>query len=148
MSSPKSPSYSILLVDDNKLGLVARKHVLEELGYRATTAASANAALDLFGRNSYDLVITDYRMPDMSGIDMIQKFRKVQPAVPIILISGFAEVLGLDEETTGADMVICKSASEVNQLVRAVGRLLAAKKNGKKPVSAVKPELRTRKKTS
>ncbi len=146
MSSPKSPSYAILMVDDNKMGLVARKQVLEELGYRTTIAASANAAMELFGRNSYDLVVTDYRMPDMSGIDLIQHFRRMQPGVPVVLISGFAEVLGLDEETTGADVVISKSASEVNQLVRAVSRLLSGRRNGKKPPGSAKAEPRTRKK--
>ena len=148
MSSLKGQSNTILLVDDNKMGLVARKQVLEELGYRTTVAASANAALELFVGNSYDLVVTDYKMPDMSGIDLIQRFRLVRPNVPIILISGFAEVLGLDEETTGADLVINKSASEVGQLVRSVSRLLAARKNGKKPPASVQPEARVRKKTS
>lgn len=136
MTSSKTPA-SILLVDDNKMGLAARRHVLEELGYRTTTVSSANTAVELFAKNSFDLVITDYKMPDLSGIELIQKLRKEKVSVPIILISGFVDVLGLDEQTTGADVVMMKSANEVNHLVRAVSRLLNRKL--KKPVTGVKP---------
>ncbi len=135
MSSTKSPDALILLVDDNRLGLQARKHVLEELGFKILTAPSANAALELFGRNTFDLVVTDYKMPDMSGIELIQRIRKANAAIPIILISGFADVLGLDEETTGADFVMMKSANEVTHLVRAVNRLLNRKPTRRGPGS-------------
>ncbi len=135
MSLPKVSPASILLVDDNKLGLSARKHVLEELGYETAAANSAQAALELFAKKTFDLVVTDYKMPDMSGIVLIQKLRTVRPVVPIILISGFVDVLGLDEETTGADVVMMKSANEVTHLVRAVNRLLN-RRVARKPAGA------------
>jgi CheY-like chemotaxis protein len=143
MSPSKTPSF-ILLVDDNRMGLAARKTVLEELGYRTLTATSAHAALELFAKNEFDLVVTDYKMPDMSGIELIQKLRQQESRVPIILISGFAEVLGLDEETTGADVVMTKNAQEVNALVRAVSRLL---KPSRKPPVSTKVEVKSRKKS-
>lgn len=128
MSSNKSADAHILLVDDNREGLTARKSVLEELGFKIVTATSAHVALDLFGRHAFDLVVTDYKMPDMSGIEFIQKIRKSKPAIPVILISGFVDVLGLDSSTTGADIVMAKNANEVNHLVRAVTRLLNRKR--------------------
>lgn len=136
-SSSKSSSSGahILVIDDNKLGLTARRAVLEELGYRVTTAASAVDALKRFSENSYDLVLTDFRMPRMDGIQLIREVRKLDSAMPIILLSGFADALGLDEETTGADIVIQKSANEVNLMVRAVRRLLRQKTARKPPVS-------------
>jgi CheY-like chemotaxis protein len=106
----------ILLVDDNPNGLSARKSVLEELGAAITTAAA------------FDLVVTDYKMPRMNGIELIARLRKQSPAVPIILISGFVDSLGLNEHSTGADVVIQKSNNEVAHLVRAVSRLLRKKK--------------------
>jgi CheY-like chemotaxis protein len=128
MSSNKSADAHILLVDDNREGLTARKSVLEELGFKIVTATSAHVALDLFGRHAFDLVVTDYKMPDMSGIEFIQKIRKSKPAIPVILISGFVDVLGLDSSTTGADIVMAKNANEVNHLVRSVTRLLNRKR--------------------
>ncbi len=114
----------ILLVDDNKLGLVARKSVLEELGYAIATAADGEDALTQFSRGSFDLVITDFKMPKLNGIDLIRNIRQRAAGTPIILISGYTDALGLTEATTGADAVIAKSANEVHHLVRAVNRLL------------------------
>jgi CheY-like chemotaxis protein len=126
---------SILLVDDNKLGLSARKSVLEELGHRIVTAANGVDALEQFGDRKFDLVITDYKMPRMDGLELIVGLRKIAPDLPVILISGFVDSLGLSEGSTGADVVIQKSANEVSHLVRAVARLLR-KKPVKKPAGS------------
>src|SRR5579872_4851837 len=126
--SPSSTSSRILLVDDNANGLSARRCVLEELGHRVTTASSAADALEQFNGHKYDLLVTDYKMPRMDGIELIARVRKQSPAMPIILLSGFVDALGLSENNTGADVVIQKSANEVSHLVRSVGRLLRRKK--------------------
>lgn len=117
----------ILLVDDNLNGLAARKAVLEELGHRVVTASSAAEALEQFARHNFDLVVTDYRMPRMDGLELIARLRQHRPDLPIVLISGVADALGLSEATTGADAVIQKSANEVMHLTRAVARLLRRK---------------------
>lgn len=134
-SRPSSGGAHILLVDDNKLGLTARRAVLEELGYRVTIAANAVDALKRFPENAYDLVLTDFKMPRMDGTQLIREVRKLDPAMPVILLSGFADALGLDEETTGADIVIQKSANEVNLMIRAVRKLLRQKAVRKPPAS-------------
>jgi len=133
--APKIVPARILLVDDNKLGLVARKTVLEELGYRITTAAEGQEALEQFGRTQFDLIITDYKMPKMNGLDLIKRVREHSADLPIILISGYADALGFDEASTGANMVIPKSANEVTQLVRSVNRLLRRAAPKKPPAS-------------
>lgn len=123
-STSATASARILLVDDNKLGLMARRAVLEELGHRITTAMEGTEALEQFARDKYDLLITDYKMPRMNGLELIRKVRELDSRLPIILVSGYAEALGLTEANTGADAVIPKSAHEVQQLVRLVNRLL------------------------
>jgi CheY-like chemotaxis protein len=137
-----SPAH-ILLVDDNRMGLSARRIVLEELGYRVDPYSSPSEALAQFHNQSFDLVITDYRMPGMSGVELIAGIRGCNPATPIILISGFADTLGLDEVTTGADVVIQKSNHEVAHLVRSVQRLLN-RKVARKPAAAQKAALKVR----
>jgi CheY-like chemotaxis protein len=134
-SSHPSTSSRILLVDDNKLGLAARKAVLEELGHHVTTAAEGREALASFARQPFDLVITDYKMPHLDGLELIRKIREAGPVTPIILISGYAEALGLTELGTGADVVLTKSASEVQHLIRAVNRLLT-RATPRKPITA------------
>ena len=115
-------------MDDNINGLSARRSVLEELGHRISTASSGAEALEQFGKHKFDLVVTDFRMPRMDGLELIVRLRKLSPDLPIILISGYVDALGMSETTTGADVVIQKSANEVGHLVRSVGRLLRRKK--------------------
>ena len=79
-----------------------------------------------FCEQTYDLVVTDYRMPRMNGAQLIAEIRVFTPKVPIVLVSGMVDVLGLDEKTTGANVVIPKSATEITHLIRAVKRLLNA----------------------
>lgn len=135
-NTPGAPqSVRILLVDDNNLGLTARKTVLEELGYPTVTADEPNAALAHFQNSKFDLVITDYRMPQMNGLELIERIRTISPETPIILVSGFADTLGLNETNTNADAVIQKSANEITHLVRAVGRL-TKKKLPRKPAAS------------
>ncbi|MEK7406593.1 MAG: response regulator [Acidobacteriota bacterium] len=144
MKSPApSNSSNILLVDDNKLGLAARKSVLEEQGHHITTATAGEEAFELFRRGQFDLLITDYKMPGMNGVELIKKVRAHSPQVPVILVSGYAEALGLTEASTGADVVIPKSANEVSHLVRSVGRLLR-RKPAKKPVLSHHPPTKAR----
>ena len=132
--SATSNPVHILLVDDNRNGLMARKAVLAELGYRITTATRPTQALEAFRNDSFDLVITDYNMPEMKGVELINHLRADRPEIPIILISGYVDALGLNEANTRADAVIQKSANEVSHLVLAVARLLR-RKAPKKPAS-------------
>lgn len=106
------------------MGLAARRSVLEELGHQVLTSGTGAEALELCGKHGFDVVVTDYKMPKMNGVELIGRLRKLHPALSVILISGFTDTLGLDEANTGADIVLQKSNNEVSQLVRAVNRLL------------------------
>jgi CheY-like chemotaxis protein len=139
-SAAKESSY-ILLVDDNSHGLIARKAVLEEIGYKVSTAKSGEEALQLYAERKFDVVVTDFKMPKMNGIELIQEIRKSDSQARIILLSGFVEPLGLNEKSTGADVVISKSSGEVGNLVRAVSRLLIQRLE-KKPPSSQKASIR------
>ena len=144
-SSSSSIHGRILLVDDNINGSTARKTVLEELGHKIGMASSGAEALEQFSKQKYDLVVTDFKMPRMDGLELISRLRKLEPDIPIVLVSGFVDTLGLNEASTGADAVIQKSANEVTHLVRAVSRLLR-RKPAKKPAAG--PQLKAKRKTA
>jgi CheY-like chemotaxis protein len=144
-SSTPAIQTRILLVDDNANGLKARKMVLEELGYGIVTASNGHDALERFTRQKFDLVVTDYKMPRMDGLELIVNLRKLEPELPIVLISGFVDSMGLNEENTQADAVIQKSANEVSHLSRAVARLLR-QKPARKPSGAAPPPLKAKRK--
>jgi CheY-like chemotaxis protein len=132
-SSTAAIQSRILLVDDNANGLKARKTVLEDLGYGIVTASNGHDALERFSPQKFDLVVTDYKMPRMDGLELIVNLRRLAPALPIVLISGFVDSLGLNEENTKADAVIQKSANEVSHLSLAVARLLRQQSSRQKP---------------
>jgi len=127
-------SARILLVNHNRSGLAARKAILEEAGHSITTATSAEDAWEQLAKSRFDLVVTEYKMAKMNGVELIKKIRSLEPATSVILLSGYVEPLGLTETTTGADLVLAKSANEVTHLLRAVSRLLRQK--AKKPVGS------------
>lgn len=135
-SSSQNVSGRILLVDDNSLGLSARRSVLEELGHKVATCSAPHDALELCGKQRFDIVVTDYKMPKMNGAEFIIRLKKQHPAVAVILISGFTDTLGLDEASTGADVVMQKSAHEVSHLIRAVNRLLRRNAAARKPAGS------------
>ena len=143
-SSPSSTRRRILLVDDNANGLAARKSVLEELGYSIVTCTSGADAFEQFtSREPFDLVVTDYKMPRMDGLELIVRLRRHTPGLPIVLISGYVDTLGLNEACTGADVVIQKSSNEVSHLIRSVNRLLR-----RKPVKSQSSTLKVKRKSA
>jgi CheY-like chemotaxis protein len=131
-SSSSEISGRILLVDDNTLGLAARRSVLEELGHKVTTLSSPHEGLELCAKQRFDVVVTDYKMPKMTGVEFIARLRKQHPNMAVILISGFTDTLGLNEANTGADAVIQKSSHEVSHLIRSVSRLLRKQREPKR----------------
>ncbi len=141
LPSSDSPSHRILLIDDNKQGLLARKAILEGEGYQVITAASAQEGLSRLAEEDFTLIVTDHKMPKMTGVELIQAIRKQSLRMPVILLSGFADTLGLNEENTGADVVIQKSANEVSHMLRAVRRLLR-QSGRKKPAGSAVPHPR------
>jgi len=87
--SPQSSRKKLVLcIDDDKKALHARKPVLETAGYNVLTASSGRIGLRLLERHPVQLVILDYRMPDMNGGAVAREIRRTHPHVPIVMLSG------------------------------------------------------------
>jgi len=131
---PTPPSAAqILLVCKNRHGLSARKAVLEEAGYCVVTATTPAEALHWLEQEHFDIVVTDHQPPSLNGLELIQGIRQKCPSQLIVLISGLVDTLGLNEQRTCADLVIQKSAREVDHLLRGVKQLLARSQAARKP---------------
>jgi PAS domain S-box-containing protein len=91
-----SASGTVLLVDDEELVRLSTADMLADLGYVVSEADSARAALRIIESDApIDVVITDHLMAGMSGVELAYESRKHRPDVPVLVISGFAEVKGI-----------------------------------------------------
>jgi CheY-like chemotaxis protein len=85
-------SLTVLAVDDDDLVLTNTAAMLEDLGHRVFVAPSAQGALEVLARHKVDLVITDYAMPQVTGLALAQEIEARHPGLPIVLATGYAEL--------------------------------------------------------
>lgn len=88
---PIGNNEEILFVDDETVILNAYEKMLSKLGYTVTLSSNGVEALELFRKNKdrFDLVITDFTMPNMTGLELARKLLRTRPDLPIILCTGF-----------------------------------------------------------
>jgi CheY-like chemotaxis protein len=83
----------VVAVDDDALVLTNTIAMLDDLGHTAIAASSGPEALDILRQQgSVDLVITDYAMPRMTGLQLADAIKKEWPELPVIIATGFAEM--------------------------------------------------------
>jgi len=82
----------VLVVDDEQQMLVAIRETLIRKGFQVTTASSGTDAVGKLQRNFYQAVLTDVRMPGLSGLDLLRQVKKISPATPVILLTGHGTV--------------------------------------------------------
>lgn len=90
---------SILIVDDEPELVAILSEMLEAHGYSTTSVSHSPDALQRFEQNpaAFNLVITDQTMPELNGSDMAARMRELNPAIPIILATGYSDSLGQKE---------------------------------------------------
>ncbi len=83
----------MLLVDDDALVSMGAADMLADLGHSVTEASSGMQALQILEADpQFDLVVTDYAMPGMTGLDLAAKIKQLRPHIPIIIATGYAEL--------------------------------------------------------
>src|SRR4051812_24852906 len=83
-------SGGILIVDDERPNLTVLRNFLEA-GYRVQEGQSGSAALEIAKTTDLDVVITDQRMPEMTGVELLEKIREFKPDVAGIVLTGFTD---------------------------------------------------------
>ncbi len=82
----------ILIVDDEISTTETLQGFLKKKGFEVTAEHDPEAAVELVREKEYDLMIADYRMPKMNGLELIQKVREIDPVVAIIMISAYGKI--------------------------------------------------------
>jgi DNA-binding NtrC family response regulator len=97
---------AILFVDDHEVLARLSCEILEMQGYRAVSAFNAADALEKFEREKFDLMVTDFRMEGMNGLELARKVHDRHPNVPVIIVTGYGPIDGGKD----VDTVLSKEA--------------------------------------
>lgn len=117
---------AILIVDDEPDLLDILKFALEGEGFRTITAARVGEALAVLRRTQVDLVLTDVRMPEGDGLQILVEAKRLNPQTAVILMTGFADVGPTEAVAQGAAKLLLKPF-EHSQLIATVRSLLGGR---------------------
>ncbi len=118
----------ILIVDDEEVICNVLDRRLTKEGYLCTTAHNGKEALNLFYQNSYSLILSDIKMPEMSGIELLQKVKAIDPKIKIIMVTAYPEIdLAVNAMRQGAYDFIIKPA-DLDLIVMSVRKALESKR--------------------
>ena len=87
-----SQHFSILIIDDERAQADAIAGYLKKKGYAVTIADSGTAGVRGFENASFDLVLTDYKMPDITGAEVLRKLKEIQPEIPVIVMTAYGSI--------------------------------------------------------
>jgi signal transduction histidine kinase/ActR/RegA family two-component response regulator len=122
-------SERILLVDDEPAVMEMGTILLEHLGYNVTSQTDSVKALEVFrsSPDEFDLVITDYTMPKLRGLDFAMEVLRIRPDMPIVLCTGFSEKITPDSvKELGVELLL--KPYGVRQISEMVRKILDAQK--------------------
>jgi len=88
---------SVILVDDDEAILDSLRTGLSLHGYRCETASSGKSALELIDNTFFDVMITDFNMPGMNGLELTKRVKELKPDMKVIIITGFAHNFSYDD---------------------------------------------------
>lgn len=121
-------NYRILIVDDEIEYQNVVSLILEDAGYSAATCSNGREALEYLKNNDVDLVITDLRMPVMTGTELIENIRQMELEVDILVVTAYGSIEGaVDAIRLGAADYFVKS-SDLDELIMKVDRIARMKR--------------------
>ena len=81
---------SVVVVDNNYFALKATSELLKEYGYNPIVCKNSGNVMNIIRKNSIDVVLSDISMPDISGIELLERINKFNPDIPVILTTAVA----------------------------------------------------------
>ena len=87
---------AILFVDDHEVLARLSCEILEMQGYRAVSAYSGPDALEKFDKDKFDILVTDFRMNGMNGLELAKQVHARKPNIPVIIVTGYGPIEGKD----------------------------------------------------
>jgi len=118
----------ILIADDEQDFCVILSHVMRREGFEVTTVNSGKAALDSIISEEPDVLLVDFRMPDINGMEVLMEVRERNPELPVVMITGYADIQGAVKAMRhGACDYLAKPVDHI-ELVRVVRRAVSERR--------------------
>lgn len=108
---------SVIIVDDDERLLEIFKTALSLEGYQCETASSAESALELINKTSFDIMLTDIRMPGIEGFELTHKAKKIIPDMAVIIMTAYAEEFSYDNAIEAGASDFIKKPFTLNELM-------------------------------
>jgi CheY-like chemotaxis protein len=98
---------AVLFVDDHEVLARLSCEILEMQGYRAVCAYNAADALEKFDKEKFDILVTDWKMEGMDGLELARKIHSKSPQIPVIIVTGYGPI------EAGSDVNACLSKDQL-----------------------------------
>jgi len=118
------PTGRILIVEDRDSLRRMLERALSQEGYEVTAAADAQAGIRWVDERPFDLVLTDLKLPDVSGLEVLAASRRVQPRVPVVVLTGFGTVGSAVEAMKLGAYDFLEKPLEIDDLARLIERAI------------------------
>jgi DNA-binding NtrC family response regulator len=125
VSEAESEKRSILVVEDDDVALDLLAEILRRHHFQVWTASSVASALEFLEKRPVDLVLSDIRMPERGGMDLLKQIRENQSRIPVVLLSAFGdEHLWVEALSAGAVDLIPKPFKK-QEIIDVINKTLA-----------------------
>lgn len=128
-SEVKGPRTRLLIVDDDQGMRENLAELFESLGYEVRTAASTPDALQVLDETDVDLLLTDYKMPGPTGVELIEAARKRQPGLRAVLMTAFGDSFTEIESVRRGAVGYLNKPFEADEVVAFVEKILSLRED-------------------
>jgi len=130
-----SESGRVLLVDDDASLAEAVQAVLESRGYQVARAVDGEAGLQAAEQHEYDVLLTDFRMPGLGGMQLLEKVKSARPALPVVMMTAFSTTDRVIEATKKGAFDYLIKPFEMPELLEVISKAVASSRLTAKPVA-------------
>ena len=124
----------LLYAEDNRLTAKEMTEILEEEGYEVVTTYSGDEAWETFQRISPDLVLLDFRMPGLNGLEVFERIRQANAEIPVLILSSYNEYCVPSLKSGTADFI--RKEADIEEICARIAAVWQRHASGKTNVSA------------
>lgn len=132
VNNNQSEIANLLVVDDEQIVLSLVEDTLTDEGYSVTTTPSPREAIELVKQQTFDFILTDIRMPEMNGIELVKEIHRITPTLGVIFMTGYANLDTAKQAIKEGAYDYIMKPFELSEIRQAIARAVEQKQNATK----------------